>query len=114
MVSHKLNPLCINGAGYIFKIIKLSRLFPERILNIIDMIIQQTAFFARLENVLLSMRTNEDSIVNVFVVKYIFEARKYKLNNVCAFKIPYKLKFQTPVNNLSGSSRLWWSNPNHL
>lgn len=41
----KLNHLCINGTKHIFKIIQLSRCFPEKILNTIDTVIQRNAFF---------------------------------------------------------------------
>lgn len=45
MFPYLLNRLCINGAGHILKIIKLSRCFTEMILNIIDTVIQRKRFF---------------------------------------------------------------------
>ena len=57
--SIKCNPSCKNGACYLFQTILRSRYLPQNIQSVLDIVIQQNGYFGHVENLLLSMITDE-------------------------------------------------------
>lgn len=55
---------------------------------LIQLLIQRNTFFTHPENVLHSMLTDEDSVINEFAVENISKARKNKFNNFRVFTVP--------------------------
>lgn len=83
----KTKPLCQYGAQYLWKMISLSREFPDKVKEIIVKVISTNAYFAHPENILLAMIANFRDHISKFGLRRILKARK-ELVNPRIFRVP--------------------------
>ena len=86
--SIKCNPSCKNGACHLFQTILRSRYLPRNIRSVLDIVIQQNGYFGNVENLLLSMITDERPQIRELSLRQILKARRHKRTSVCTFKVP--------------------------
>lgn len=87
----KTEPRLENGAKHLWKMISLSRGLPNNIKIIIDKVIQDNAYFAHPENVLVAMLVDTRQHIRELAVRRILKARKLGIKKRI-FKIP-KINF---------------------
>ena len=89
----KMNPSFINGSRHLFKAITLIRNCSERVQNIVKPVIQQNAFFAHPESILLSLINDPSVKIKRDGLNKIFAARRKKIFGVRKFQVP-EINFQ--------------------
>ena len=86
--SIKCNPPFENGARHLFQTILRSRYLLENIRSVLDIVIQRNGYFGRVENLLLSMITDERPRIRELSLRRILKARRYKRTSIRTFKVP--------------------------
>lgn len=99
----KLKPSCSEGTRHLLNMIRRSRGFEEKILKIIDPVIQRNGFYAHPENLLLAMVTDEARSIRELGYRRLLKIRQQKQKNKCIrfFTIP-KINFS--ATDLAASS----------
>lgn len=84
-----------DGPGHIFEVIKSTRFLPEKLLRVIDPVIERNAFFAHPENLLLRMMVDERKHIRELGFRKILKARKLvsKTQSIRSFRPP-NINFQ--------------------
>lgn len=88
----KTQPRLENGANHLWKMISFSRELPDNVKNIIDKVIQDNAYFAHPENLLLTMLTDKRKHIRELAVRRILKARETNMKNR-TFRVP-KINFE--------------------
>lgn len=88
----KTQPGLENGANHLWKMISFSRELAYNAKNIIDKVIQDNAYFAHPENLLLTMLTDKRKNIRELAVRRILKARKTDMKTR-TFRIP-KINFE--------------------
>jgi hypothetical protein len=86
--SIKLEPQCYNGAKHFYRMVKLSRFLPDDARAKVDKCLQQNAYFAHSENLLLSMLVDERREIRELAVRRIQRAKQNKETEVRRFERP--------------------------
>ena len=86
--SIKCNPSCENGARHLFQTIHKSRHLRENIRSALDIVIQRNGYFGHVENLLLSMITDERPRIRELSLRQILKARRHKRTSIRTFKVP--------------------------
>lgn len=87
------NPDCFMGSKHQFLMIKLSRSLPNEVRNVIDPVIQNNAYFAHCENVLLSMMMDDNLETRIEALRLIKSCRSKPETDVRRFNVP-KINFE--------------------
>ena len=95
---------CIYGAKIFFEIIQDSRYLDEKLLAIIDPVLQRNAYFAYAENLLLSMIFDDKKSIRQTAFQHIMAVRSHEQKSVKKFECPvlnFKAKYHTHMINLN-------------
>ena len=84
----KCKPSCENGARHLFQTIQKSRYLPENLCSVLNSVIQRNGYFGHVENLLLSMITDERPRIRELGLRRILKARRYKRTSIRTFKVP--------------------------
>lgn len=74
----KTKPLIYDGARHLWKAIKASRIFSDKVKKVIDKVFQDNAYFAHPENILLAMLTDSRQYIRQLAVRRIMKARSLR------------------------------------
>ena len=85
--SIKCNPSCENGARHLFQTV-LFQYLPENIPSVLNIVIQRNGYFGHVENLLLSMITEERPRIRELSLCRILKVRKHKRTSIRTFQVP--------------------------
>jgi hypothetical protein len=101
----KINPSCGEGAKHLFRMISRTREFSVEVRQVIEPVIERNAYFAHMENLILSLLTDEDLNVRRNAKEKIMVARAKERDaiktlppNIRTFNVP-KLNFNARQYN---------------